>query len=80
MGPANMSRCESFQDDASCGCAANRRNIGETSAGTSGNPKPSELENGVTVFLPSYRVMDLKENMIARMRDRIASVAHPGLL
>jgi len=61
MGPANMSSCESFLKMMR---AADVPLIGETSVGTSGNPKPYELGNGVTVFLPSWRDMDLKGNVI----------------
>ncbi|MCK6458013.1 MAG: S41 family peptidase [Phycisphaerae bacterium] len=53
MGPANMSSCESFllmmRTSRRC------RLFGERSYGSSGNPKPHELGNGVTVFLPSWK-------------------------
>lgn len=34
--------------------------FGETSYGSSGNPKPTQLSNGVTVFLPSWKAMTLE--------------------
>jgi hypothetical protein len=56
MGPWNMSSCESFlQMMRGAGC----RLVGEKSYGASGNPKPYELGNGVTVFLPSWRDLTL---------------------
>jgi C-terminal processing protease CtpA/Prc len=53
MGPQNMSSCESFllMMHEIPGCKL----IGEKSYGSSGNPKPVELENGVTVLLPSWK-------------------------
>lgn len=55
MGPANMSSCEAFllMMKQVPGC----RLIGETSYGSSGNPKPADLGNGVTVFLPSWKAL-----------------------
>jgi hypothetical protein len=52
MGPRNMSSCESFllMMRQVPGCKL----VGERSYGTSGNPKPFELANGVTVLLPSW--------------------------
>lgn len=52
MGPKNMSSCESFlmMMKQAPGC----RLVGERSYGSSGNPKPHALDNGVTVFLPSW--------------------------
>ena len=61
MGPTNMSSCESFLMMMR---AAGARLIGEKSTGTSGNPKPHELGNGVTLFLPSWRDMDLEGKVI----------------
>ncbi|MGD0552330.1 MAG: S41 family peptidase [Sedimentisphaerales bacterium] len=52
MGQANMSSCESFllmMKQAGC------KLVGERSYGSSGNPKPYELGNGVTVWLPSWK-------------------------
>jgi hypothetical protein len=52
-GPAVMSSCESFVlmmkqvPDAIV--------VGARSQGSSGNPKPHDLENGVTLFLPSWK-------------------------
>ena len=52
MGPANMSSCEAFllmmKQAPQCTL------MGEKSYGSSGNPKPVRLANGVTVFLPSW--------------------------
>lgn len=55
MGPANMSSCEAFllMMKQVPGCKL----IGATSQGSSGNPKPTELGNGVTVYLPSWKAM-----------------------
>ncbi len=54
-GPVNMSSCEAFllMMKQVPGCKL----IGEKSYGSSGNPKPTELSNGVTVFLPSWKAM-----------------------
>ena len=53
MGPANMSSCESFllmmRQAPECTL------VGGRSYGGSGNPKPHDLGNGVTVFLPSWK-------------------------
>jgi hypothetical protein len=55
MGPQNMSSCESFllmmRQVPRC------KLIGQRSYGSSGNPKPVELANGVTVLLPSWKDM-----------------------
>ena len=52
MGPVNMSSCEAFllmmKQVPQCTL------MGEKSYGSSGNPKPISLANGVTVFLPSW--------------------------
>ena len=52
MGPVNMSSCEAFllmmKQAPQCML------MGEKSYGSSGNPKPVRLANGVTVFLPSW--------------------------
>jgi hypothetical protein len=55
MGPAVMSSCESFllMMKQVPGCKL----VGENSYGSSGNPKPTDLGNGVTVFLPSWKDM-----------------------
>ena len=52
MGPVNMSSCEAFllMMKQAPQCAL----MGEKSYGSSGNPKPVRLANGVTVFLPSW--------------------------
>jgi Peptidase family S41 len=53
MGPTNMSSNESFllmmRETKNCML------IGERSFGSSGNPKPHDLGNGVTVNLPSWQ-------------------------
>ena len=55
MGPGNMSSCESFllmmRQNPNCTL------IGATSYGSSGNPKPVELGNGVVAFIPSWQDM-----------------------
>lgn len=55
MGPANMSSCEAFllMMKRVPGCKL----IGATSYGSSGNPKPVALGNGVTVYLPSWKAL-----------------------
>jgi hypothetical protein len=53
MGPVNMSSAESFLHMMKQ--APNCKLIGARSYGASGNPKPTELANGVTVFLPSWK-------------------------
>jgi hypothetical protein len=57
MGPANMSSCESFlmMMKQVPGCKL----IGSASYGSSGNPKPTDLGNGVTVYLPSWKDLRL---------------------
>jgi len=56
MGPANMSSTESFLlMMRAAGCKL----IGMKSAGSSGNPKPHDLGNGVTVMIPSWRDLSL---------------------
>jgi hypothetical protein len=52
MGPANMSSCESFllMMKQAPDCTL----VGDTSYGSSGNPKPHDLGNGVTAYLPSW--------------------------
>jgi len=57
MGQENMSSCESFllmmKQVPDC------KLIGEKSYGSSGNPKPYDLGNGVTVYLPSWKDLRL---------------------
>jgi hypothetical protein len=53
MGPACVSTCESFL--LMMRRPPQRLLFGAPSSGSSGNPKPVELGNGVTVFLPSWR-------------------------
>ena len=54
MGPANMSSAESFLRMMKQ--APNVTLIGRPSYGSSGNPKPHALGNGVTLFPPSWKV------------------------
>ena len=53
MGPANMSSCESFllMMKQVPGCTL----VGERSYGSSGNPQPVDLGNGVLAFVPSWK-------------------------
>jgi peroxiredoxin len=55
MGQANLSSCEAFllmmKQVPSC------KLIGERSYGSSGNPKPYDLGNEVTVWLPSWKAL-----------------------
>ena len=53
MGPSNMSSCESFLLMMRHG--ARSQLVGARSRGSSGNPQPHDLGNGVTVYLPSWR-------------------------
>ena len=55
MGRGNMSSCEAFllMMRQVPGCKL----IGERSYGSSGNPKPFDLGNGVTVWLPSWKAL-----------------------
>lgn len=55
MGPGNMSSCEAFllMMKQVPGCKL----IGSKSYGSSGNPKPIDLGNGVTVYLPSWKAL-----------------------
>ncbi len=54
-GPVVMSSCEAFvlMMKQVPGCVI----VGETTQGSSGNPKPYDLGNGVTVFLPCWQAM-----------------------
>ena len=54
-GPVVMSSCEAFllMMKQVPGCKL----VGATSQGSSGNPKPYELGNDVTVYLPSWKAM-----------------------
>ena len=55
MGRANMSSCEAFllmmKQVPEC------KLVGDRSYGSSGNPRPVELGNGVTVWLPSWKAL-----------------------
>ena len=53
IGPENMSSCESFI--MMMKISPNCTTIGQKTYGSSGNPKPHDLGNGVTVMLPSWR-------------------------
>ncbi|MCC6682901.1 MAG: hypothetical protein IT445_18540 [Phycisphaeraceae bacterium] len=56
VGPAVMSSCEAFvlmmKQDPDC------KTFGDTTQGSSGNPRPHELGNGLAVILPSWKSMD----------------------
>jgi len=54
-GPQNMSSCEAFL--LMMKQVRRAKLVGEKSYGSSGNPKPFELGNGVTVYIPSWRAM-----------------------
>lgn len=56
MGPANISSCESFLLMMRI---AGAKLIGEPSGGSSGNPQPHDLGNGVVVMIPSWRNLSL---------------------
>jgi hypothetical protein len=61
-GPVIMSSCESFvmMLRQVPGCKV----IGEPTQGSSGNPKPHTLTNGVTVYLPSWKDMFLDGSLL----------------
>lgn len=54
-GPVVMSSCEAFvlMMKQVPGCIL----VGQTTQGSSGNPQPHDLGNGVTVYLPSWQAM-----------------------
>lgn len=54
QGPACMSSNEAF---LLMMARAGARSFGETSAGSSGNPQPHPLGNGVTVLVPSWQAL-----------------------
>jgi len=62
IGPENMSSCESFilMMKTSPNCTT----IGAKTYGSSGNPKPHDLGNGVTVMLPSWRDLRLDGSLL----------------
>lgn len=55
MGQENMSSCEAFL--LMMKQVPNCKLVGDRSYGSSGNPKPYELGNGVTVDLPSWKAL-----------------------
>ena len=55
MGPKNMSSCESFL--MMMAEAPRATLVGGPSYGSSGNPKPHELAEGLIAFLPSWKDM-----------------------
>ncbi|MHC4158551.1 MAG: S41 family peptidase [Planctomycetota bacterium] len=55
MGPVNMSSCEAFL--LMMKQVPNCKLTGQTSQGSSGNPKPYDIGNGVTVYLPCWKAM-----------------------
>lgn len=62
MGPACMSSCESFLLMMRHG--ANAPLVGARSRGSSGNPKPVALGNGVSAILPTWRDMLPDETLL----------------
>lgn len=62
MGKTNMSSCEAYL--LMMRQYGNSKLFGETSYGSSGNPMPYNLGNGVTVFLPSWKAMSLDGTLI----------------
>jgi C-terminal processing protease CtpA/Prc len=62
VGQANFSSCESFimmmKQTTDC------KIIGEKTYGSSGNPKEYDLGNGVEVWLPSWKDLDLGEKCL----------------
>lgn len=56
MGPNNMSSAEAFV--LMMRQVPQAKLIGGRTYGSSGNPQPIELANGVTVYLPSWKAMD----------------------
>ena len=62
MGPANVSSAEAFllmmRQAPRCTL------MGDSSYGSSGNPKPVALANGVTAFLPSWVALTLDEDSL----------------
>lgn len=54
-GPVVMSSCEAFL--LMMKQAPQAVLVGAASQGSSGNPQPHDLQNGVTVFLPSWKAM-----------------------
>lgn len=56
IGPVCMSSNESFIQMMKYGAGA--RLFGERTRGSSGNPKPQELTDGLTLMLPSWRDME----------------------
>jgi hypothetical protein len=54
-GPAVMSSCESFL--LMMKTVPGTVIVGDASQGSSGNPKPHDLRNGVTILLPSWKDM-----------------------
>jgi hypothetical protein len=57
MGPKNMSSCESFL--MMMAEAPRATLVGAPTYGSSGNPQPYELADGLAVFLPSWQDMQL---------------------
>lgn len=55
MGRVNMSSCEAFL--LMMKQVPNCKLVGDRSYGSSGNPKPVDLGNGVTVWLPSWKAL-----------------------
>ena len=75
MGPQNMSSCESFllMMKQAKGCVL----VGEKSWGSSGNPKPFDLGNGVTALIPSWKDL-LPDGTVLEARGIEPDVAVPA--
>lgn len=62
IGNAVMSSNESFVLMMSQG--ENVKTVGMPTYGSSGNPKPYELDNGITIYLPSWRAYTMEDQLI----------------
>jgi C-terminal processing protease CtpA/Prc len=77
-GPAVMSSCESFL--LMMKTVPGAVIVGAASQGSSGNPQPHDLENGVTVMLPSWKDMTAAGEELAGVgvRPDIEITARPA--
>jgi hypothetical protein len=75
-GPACMSSCETFLLMMR---AAGARLVGARTYGSSGNPKPHDLGNGVTVMVPSWEEADAKGQPIEGRGIEPDIQAEPGM-
>jgi C-terminal processing protease CtpA/Prc len=74
IGGTVMSSAESFV--LMLRAAPRSRTFGETTAGSSGNPQPVDLGNGVKVFVPSWRCL-LPDGTLLEGRGVIPDEAVP---